>query len=164
MSADWTFFVVLLPFLFTAAYTDLKFMLLKNWMNIALFALFLPLGLMVLPVEDFAYRLCIGLAVFVVLMLLAIFNAFGAGDAKYLAALTPFIAPEDYSAFVFILCYTNLIAIVLHRIARSVAAIRNLAPDWKSWAARKFPMGYAISGAALFFFSYRALSGPFALG
>ncbi len=164
MSADWAFFLVALPFLFIAAYTDLRYMLIKNWMNLAMAVAFLIPALIYLPFSEIGFRIGIAFVVLVVLILLAAFDAFGGGDAKYLAALALYIPPTDYMAFIFILSFTNLLALVIHRVARRQRCVRAIAPRWKSWRVRKFPMGYAISGAALLFLGLRAVNGPVLLG
>ncbi|MEO0914836.1 MAG: prepilin peptidase, partial [Pseudomonadota bacterium] len=96
MLQDWVFLLVLLPFLWIAAYTDLHSMLLKNWMTATVALLFLPLGLALLPLDAYFYRLGITVGVGVVLVAMGLLRAFGMGDAKYVTALTPYVAPEDY--------------------------------------------------------------------
>ncbi len=40
----------------------------------------------------------------------------------------------------------SIVALVAHRIARRIPAIRRAAPDWASWDKRQvFPMGTALS-------------------
>lgn len=164
MSADWAFLVVATPFLFIAAYTDLAFMKIKNWMNAALALAFLVPALIYLPMGEIGFRLIVGAGLCFVLILFAMFDSFGGGDAKYLGALAPYIAPQDYLLATFILSLTAIIALVLHRAVRRVRAVRALAPRWTSWRKKKFPMGYAISGAALFYFVLRVMGMPVALG
>lgn len=159
MLQDWIFLFALLPFIWIAAYTDLHSMLLKNWMTATVALLFLPLGLALLPFDEFIYRLGIMFAVGVVLTFMGLLKAFGMGDAKYIAALTPYIAPEDYFSVLLVLSFTNLFALGLIGAASRIAAVRALTPHWKSWSAKHLPMGLSISATALFYFSFRALGG-----
>lgn len=159
MLQDWVFLLVLLPFLWIAAYTDLHSMLLKNWMTATVALLFLPLGLALLPLDAYFYRLGITVGVGVVLVAMGLLRAFGMGDAKYVTALTPYVAPEDYVSVLLVLSFTNLFALGLLAAASRMASVRALAPHWKSWEARHLPMGLSISATALFYFTARALGG-----
>jgi prepilin peptidase CpaA len=73
---------------------------------------------------------------------------FGAGDAKFAAAAAPFFAraPGDITVIVMLLSAFLLGAFATHRIARTIPALRTMAPDWVSWTRKDFPMGLALVG------------------
>ena len=49
-------------------------------------------------------------------------------------------------------------ALLSHRIASRIPALKNMAPDWASWkAGRNFPMGYAMAGALVWYLATLAL-------
>ncbi len=164
MTADIAFLVVVLPFTIYATWTDLRFMKLKNVMNIALAASFVVVGLIYLPIDQVAFRFGVGIGVFVVLIFLSAAGVFGGGDAKYLAALAPWVWPEDYMAFCFMLSCTLLLALVVQRAIGRIAWVRNATPEWTSWTHTKIPMGYGISGAMALYLAMRALTGGVLIG
>jgi len=142
------FLPVVLPICFYVAFTDLREMRITNQAVIVLAVLFVPLGLIALPGEVVLWRIGQGLGVLAIGFLLNLAGAFGAGDAKFTAAAAPYIAPKDTLLIVMILSACLLAAVATHRLAKH-SALRNLAPDWKSWTRGKdFPMGLAL-GATL---------------
>lgn len=122
-------------------------MRIPNKLNLALFAMFLILGLILLPFGDYATRIGIAAAAFFVGFVLNAVGVIGGGDVKYIAAMLPYIPPGDLGLFCFILAACLLAAVAVHRIARALPPIRRLVPGWKSWTAGKyFPMGFGLSG------------------
>ena len=159
--ADYVLFVVALPFALWAAWGDLKAMRISNQLNILLFCAFLVTGILVLPVHEFGIRVGIAVIALVIGFILNSAGAMGGGDAKYIAAFIPFIAPPDIPYFLFLLALCLLAAVVVHRVAGMVAPIRAVAPDWKSWSVgKKFPMGFALSGALILYLAVRAFNLP----
>lgn len=139
------FFALTLPFCFYTAWSDLSSMRIANKLNIALFAVFLLSGLILLPFGDYASRIGIAAAALVVGFLLNATGQMGGGDAKFIAAAIPFVDPGDLGVAAFILSACLLAAVVTHRVARAIPAVRNLTPGWKSWMAKKFPMGLGLA-------------------
>ena len=164
MSAETVFFFVTLPFAIYAAWGDMKFMKIRNAFNLTLFALFLVLGPLLLPLGEVGARLAVAACAFVLGFALNAAGVMGGGDAKYIAALIPFVAPADIYLFTFILSGCLLGAVVTHRLARSVPAVRRATPDWISWEARKFPMGLGLSGALILYLALRAFDLPLNTG
>jgi prepilin peptidase CpaA len=158
------FLPFVLPICLYVTFTDLRAMRIKNQAVYALFAVFVVFGLFVLPPWSTAWSttnlgpLTISLPPYVwhllhIIPALAfgiLFNLMrqmGAGDAKFLAAASPFIWPGDYVLVILILTTMNVAALVTHRVA-SITGLRNFAPDWKSWSrARRIPMGLSLGGA-----------------
>ena len=59
---------------------------------------------------------------------------------------------DQVSALSKIIFVCMIAALLLHRIAGSIPAIRNLTPDWESWTQRRyFPFGLALSGILVFY-------------
>ena len=153
-----------MPFTLFAAWSDLKYMKIWNGFNISVFCLFLVLGLILLPFGDYLTRIGIALAAFVIGFALNALRVMGGGDAKYIAAFIPFVAPQDLYFFFFVLSVCLLAAVVIHRVARAVPAIRIATPDWVSWSAKKFPMGLGLSGGLSFYLAIRAFNLPVSIG
>ena len=158
------FFLITLPVTIWAAWGDLKYMKITNRLNLTLFALFLVSGVILLPLQEFGIRLAIGFLALVVGFILNARGNLGGGDAKYIAAFIPFVAPGDMGLFFFILSLCLLAAVVVHRTARRIPALRATAADWASWGEnRRFPMGLGLSGAFSFYLAVKAFSLPVAL-
>lgn len=136
------------PFAFMAAWSDLRSMIISNRLVVALALSFLVVGPWVLPWADYGLRVGVGLVALVVGFFANVAGLVGGGDAKYLAALLPFVAPGDLTEFLLILAVMTLAAWAAHRLVQRIPPIRNLEPEWVSWhAGKQFPYGLALSGA-----------------
>ncbi len=128
------------------AWSDMATMRIPNKAVVALATVFLVLGLFLMPLPEYAWRLFH----LVIILLIGIFmNAagmIGAGDAKFAAAAAPFIASGDLRLILPLFAANLLAAYVTHRLARH-SALRRLAPGWESWSRGwDFPMGLALGG------------------
>jgi prepilin peptidase CpaA len=153
LSAMW-FLPFAVPICIYAAYSDLSRMKIPNLSVIALFVVFAVVGLIALPFDEYVWRYA-HLAVILILgFALNMVGALGAGDAKFAAAAAPMVALGDLKLVFMILAACLLAAWVTHRIMRAVPALRNLAPNWKSWHTGKdFPMGLALGAALVMYLS-----------
>tara|TARA_R110002020_G_scaffold271246_1_gene486487 strand:- start:5 stop:499 length:495 start_codon:yes stop_codon:yes gene_type:complete len=144
VAALW-FLPFVLPLCLYVAYTDMAEMRITNPTVIVLALVFVIVGVFVLPIDTYLWRL---LSFFIVLVLGIVLNAagaLGAGDAKFAAAAAPFVALGDLRLLMALFMAVLLAAALTHRAAKHTA-LRRLAPDWKSWeAGRKFPMGLALA-------------------
>jgi len=96
--------------------------------------------------------------VLVVGFLLSTCRLIGAGDAKFAAAMAPYLARGDLIFVMFLFASVLMGAFVTHRLARGIPAARRAAPDWESWTRRKdFPMGLALAGTLVFYLLLAAL-------
>ena len=146
MIGDAVFFAAVLPLSVIAGLSDLRTMKIPNWISIALIAAFLVIGLIFLPFETFLWRIAAGLIALFLGFILNAIGAMGGGDAKYLAAIMPYVAFETISDFFFILAISMLATLLLHRIAMRIGFIRRATEGWASWeAGRYFPMGISIA-------------------
>ena len=151
------FLLLAAPLCLYAAWSDLKFMRIPNWLSIAALVGFIVLGLIFLPISLIGWRLLAGFVVLVIGFLLNMMGILGGGDAKFGAAMIPFIAYGDFGTFALIFAGMLILTLILHRLARATP-IKNLAPDWESWHSGKFfPMGSAISSAVIFYLTAQYL-------
>ena len=143
-SAALWFLPFALPLCAYTIYTDLAFMRITNVTVIALAAVFVLIGPIALPFDSYLWHL---LAMVVALVVGIFMNAgglMGAGDAKFIAAATPFIALGDVRFVMALFMATLVAAYSIHRAAK-YSPLRKLAPQWVSWhEAKKFPMGLAL--------------------
>ncbi|GFE65400.1 A24 family peptidase [Litoreibacter roseus] len=142
--AGW-FLLFALPICLWAAWTDLSSMLIKNEAVLALLAVFVVIGFLTLPLPVFGQQLLHLVIVLIVTFLLTLIGLIGAGDAKFAAAIAPFVAREDIFNMMLIFSVCAIVGFLSHRLARSIGPIRRLAPNWKSWGEKEtFPMGYPL--------------------
>lgn len=146
-AAAW-FLPFVVPICLYVMYTDLSRMKITNNANLALVGVFVIIGLIAVPFEEYLWRLAAIAIVLVVGILLNAAGAMGAGDSKFIAAAAPFIALGDLMVVMWLFLATLLAAVATHRLAK-YSPLRRLAPGWTSWEqGKKFPMGLAL-GATL---------------
>ncbi|SHF01839.1 prepilin peptidase CpaA [Litoreibacter ascidiaceicola] len=127
------------------AWSDLARMKIPNKAVLALLAVFAVVGLLTLPLEAYLWRYAHFAAVLAIGFLMTITGLVGAGDAKFAAAMAPFVAVIDGTFVAAIFAVTTIVAFILHRLAR-VTPLRKLAPNWESWErTRDFPMGLPLA-------------------
>jgi len=150
MQAAW-FLPFVLPICVWVIWTDLSSMRIPNASVIALTCVFLVVGLFVLPLQDYPWRLVNLVIVLLIGILLNAAGIMGAGDSKFLAAAAPFIDPGDVVPL-FVIFSANLLAcFVTHRLVMK-STLRLLAPDWISWSREgKFPMGFALGSSLVIY-------------
>ena len=161
MAIDPVTALIFLPFVLPigiwVAWNDMKFMKIPNKAVVALFGIFVVLGLIALPFEDYLWRWPQALGVLVVTFVLNVVRAMGAGDSKFLAAMSPFVDPADAVPVTQIFAAMLLAAFVTHRAVRALPAVRARFPDWESWTHSKFPMGLALGSTLIFYVGAGAL-------
>ena len=138
------FLPFVLPICLYVAFTDMKQMRITNQAVVLLGVFFLILGLIALPFESYLWRLMNLIIVLAVGIVLNAVGAMGAGDAKFAAAASPYIALGDLRLLMALFLATLLVAAATHRAVK-YTPLRRLAPDWQSWQeSKKFPMGLAL--------------------
>lgn len=158
-SAALWFLPFAVPVCLYVAWSDLATMKIPNKANLALAGIFLVVGLWALPLADYPWRLAQLAGVLVLGILLNAGGLLGAGDAKFLAAAAPFVAPGDALAVATLFAAVLLAAFLVHRLARATP-LRRLAPDWESWQrTRDFPMGFALGPTLIAYLALGALHG-----
>lgn len=138
-----------LPIAIWAAWSDMARMKIPNKAVAALFLVFVIVGALVLPFEDYLWRYLHMVVALVVGFVMNAARMMGAGDAKFIAAMAPFVALPDLGNFAYVFAAVLLIGFALHRIARRIPAIRAATPTWESWERKDFPMGLCLSGTLI---------------
>lgn len=147
-----------LPVCLWVAYTDLSEMKIRNEAVLALFAIFAIAGPFLMPFDAYLMRYLHLAIVLLIGFALSTVGALGAGDAKFAAAMAPFVAGGDAAEFLVLFALLLVVTWLAHRSLRMVAPVRNLAPDWKSWSEPKdFPMGITLASAQLGYLAMAAL-------
>ena len=154
MTIDWVTAAWFLPFVVPitiwASWSDMATMKIPNKAVLSLLVVFLVIGLFALPFWDYLWRWSHFAVILVIGFVMASLGTMGAGDAKYAAAMAPFIDLKDLPTFLFLLAATIMAAIILHRLARA-SFIRKRFDSWESWTHKGFPMGFALAPALMFY-------------
>jgi prepilin peptidase CpaA len=149
-AAAW-FLPFVLPICLYVIYTDVSRMKITNKANVALAAVFVVIGLIVLPFDDYLWRLAGLVIVLIVGIVLNAVGVMGAGDSKFIAAAAPYIAVGDLRVLLVLFTVVLLAAFATHRIAK-YTPLRRMAPDWASWEqGKKFPMGLALGSTLIIY-------------
>jgi prepilin peptidase CpaA len=141
------------------AWNDMAFMKIPNKAVMALFIVFAVVGLVALPFTDYLWRYAQLAAVLVIGFVLNMARAVGAGDAKFAAAMAPFVDPGDLRILLVLFTAALISAFATHRAARAVPAVRGAFPSWESWTRRDFPMGLALGATLIFYLLLGAVLG-----
>jgi len=146
------------------SWSDMARMKIPNLAVVALIAVFAVVGLIVVlvgiwPFETWAWRWSHFALVLFIGFLANMVGAMGAGDAKFAAAMAPFIVRQDALPFIYLLAAVVLAGFTLHRIARRISWVKAKTPDWESWTRKDFPMGLCLAGALVIYLAAGAIWG-----
>lgn len=163
VTALW-FLPFVLPIAVWVAWSDMARMKIPNLAVLALVAVFAAVGLVLVATgtwsfETWAWRWTHLLVVLVIGFLANMAGAMGAGDAKFAAAMAPFVVRSDTLMFIYLLAAVVLVGFVLHRAARASAWVRARTPEWESWTRKDFPMGLCLASALAIYLLAGALWG-----
>jgi len=158
------FLPFVLPIAVWVAWSDMSRMKIPNVAVLALAGVFAAVGLIVVATgiwsfETWAWRWSHLAVVLVIGFLANMAGGFGAGDAKFAAAMAPFITRQDTLAFIYLLAAVVILGFTLHRIARASKWVRARTPDWESWTRKDFPMGLCLASALAIYLAAGALWG-----
>ncbi|WP_424973670.1 A24 family peptidase [Dinoroseobacter sp. S124A] len=146
------FLLFVSPICLFIAWSDMKFMRIPNWTVLTLLAVFACAGPFLMPLAEYGWRWVHGLVILGIGFVVSSLRMVGAGDAKFAAAMAPFVALQDAALVLVLFSAVLLAAFATHRAARRVPALRSLTPDWESWTRdRDFPMGLALSGTLMLY-------------
>ncbi len=147
--------VVLLPFVLPVAiwvaWSDMKFMKIPNAAVVAMALIWLCLGWLAVPLVPWLWGFAIMAIVLVAGFLGNLLGLFGAGDAKFAAAMSGIFTGGDPLLILSLYAACSIGALATHRAMKHVPAMRRATPDWKSWDSRKFPMGLALAAMPVFY-------------
>jgi len=165
--AAWVFLPFVAAISTWISISDMKRMKIPNKAVLALFGVFVVTGALLVLLGAFTWPEYLWRFAHLAVVLLVGFamNAaglLGAGDAKFAAAMAPFIALGDWPLFAYIFAAAILVGFLLHRIAKRIGPIRRATQDWESWVRNDFPMGLCLGLAFTVYMIVVALTGPVA--
>jgi prepilin peptidase CpaA len=155
-AAAFWFLPFALPVAVWVAWSDMKFMRIPNQSVVALTLVYALVGPFALPLETWAWGWLSLVLVLAAGFVLNIAGAVGAGDAKFAAAMAPFVMPADLHLFLPLFAAVLLGAFAAHRGLGRLPAFRTATADWTSWQRRDFPMGLALAGSLVFYLAIAA--------
>ena len=133
------------------SWSDMRYMKIPNYAVLTLLAVWLVVGILVMPLHAWAWGWALAAMVLVVGFIGNAAGLLGAGDAKFAAAMAPFFVLSDVRLDMILLASCLLGAFASHRLMRLVPQFRAASPDWQSWTHKDFPMGLALSGMLIFY-------------
>jgi prepilin peptidase CpaA len=138
--------IPVLPIAIWAAWSDLKRMKIPNTSVLAMAAVWPLLGWFLVPMSAWLWGFALMAIVFVAGFLLYLTGTFGAGDAKFAAAMAGLFVGGNIGEILLIIFLCMIGSLAVHRLLRSLPVVRNATPDWESWTKRRyFPFGLALS-------------------
>ena len=145
--------VPVVPIAIWAAVSDMKRMKIPNKAVLAMAAVWPLLGWLAVPTwTAWLWGFALMAIVFVAGFLLYLTGTFGAGDAKFAAAMAGLFVGGNIGAILLIIFVCMIGSLVVHRFLRSLPVVRNATPDWESWTKRRyFPFGLALSSIVIFY-------------
>ncbi|MEM9061295.1 MAG: prepilin peptidase [Pseudomonadota bacterium] len=160
--ALWVAFAAMVPLMLLAAWSDLKYLQIPNTLVLIVFAVFLVTGFWGLPTETFLWRLLYGVCALAIGFGLFSLGVMGGGDAKMIAAVVPFIVPEEVGA---VLLIYAVCALAFWALLKSVMMIpREHETGWyfvdqqldKSRKRTDFPLGLIIGSTVMIYLGIHA--------
>ncbi|RME14079.1 MAG: hypothetical protein D6801_09890 [Alphaproteobacteria bacterium] len=158
-SAALWFLPFAVPIALWVAWSDMARMKIPNKAVLALVAVFALVGLVALPLDVWAWRWLHLVVVLAIGFVANMLGLVGAGDAKFAAAMAPFIALADALTFVYLFAAALLAGFIIHRIARRIPALRRRTEGWESWERHDFPMGLSLGASLVFYLLIEAFGG-----
>jgi len=140
-------------------WSDLSRMRIPNKAVLALIGIYAIVGVLVLPLSVWGWSWLNFAVVLGVGFVFSLSGGFGAGDAKFAAAMAPFVALGDLRLFLVLLGAVVIASFTAHRLFRLIPAVRSATPEWESWQRREFPMGLALGPSLIFYLGLAAVYG-----
>jgi prepilin peptidase CpaA len=136
------------PVCIWATLTDIREMKIKNVAVLALLAIFVVTGPFLMDLGDYAWRFAHFAVVLAIGFVLSATVGVGAGDAKFAAAMAPFVALADVSLVMTFYVLWSVVLLIGMFSARATPALRTAAPDW-IWFAPEYrryvPFGVGLA-------------------
>lgn len=133
------------------SWSDMKFMKIPNKAVLAMAAVYLVVGVLVMPFKLWLLGWGLGATVLAAGFVSNAAGLVGAGDAKFAAAMAPLFVHANLRFVLGLIAACILGAFAAHRLARLIPPIRRATEDWLSWTHKDFPMGLALSGTLIFY-------------
>lgn len=139
------FLPFVLPICAWVAFSDLKYMKIRNTAVLTLVVIYAVVGIFVLPMDAYLAGWLNGIVVLVIGFIASSLGMVGAGDAKVFSAIVLYVPRADAMRFTILLAACLLGGFIAHRIIRASPIAKKLAPDWESWhRIKEYPAGLSL--------------------
>jgi prepilin peptidase CpaA len=153
------FLPAVIPITFYIAWNDMRAMKIPNNSVLLLVLAYALFGPFAFGLELYLWQWLHLPVVLVVCMAFWALRMMGGGDAKMIAAMAPMFLVQDFLLIAKIFAACLLGALAVHSLFR-FTALKNFAPDWKSWnAGRYFPKGLPLGMTLVFYLLLAVVSG-----
>lgn len=154
------FLIVTFPFCIYATWTDLKFLKIPNIVPVSMLLVFVVVAPFVLPFAEYKQSLLYGLITFAISLVLFAARLVPGGDLKFTIAIIPYVNSGELVSFAMFGALCAIMAVFTHLLFGWIG----LAPkNWASWQKggwkRRFPVGFALSGALITYLSAHIIQG-----
>ncbi|MEO1798017.1 MAG: prepilin peptidase [Pseudomonadota bacterium] len=141
---------------FYMSWYDMSRLKIRNRLVFVVMALFVAVGPFVMPTDLYFEQIIQAAIVLVVVLVLYAAGTMGGGDAKYIAAASPYFLREDAGLILVIFTACVLGAVATHRLMWRIGVADSVA-DWASWSSgKRFPLGFALGGVTTFYLALAA--------
>ncbi len=145
-TAIW-FLPFILPACLFVAFDDLRAMKIRNLTVLYILGVFAVVGLVAFPFQTYLWQwVHVPIALAVGIFLNAA-RVMGAGDAKFIAAASPFFVfdgPIDVWLVMILWIAASFAGVATHRMAKRTP-LRKATPNWESWGqGKRYPMGLTL--------------------
>ena len=147
------------PISLWVAWSDLSRMKIPNKAVMALTVVFAIVGLIAFDLNEYLWRWLHLVVILVSGFVMNMGRMLGAGDAKFAAAMAPFVALSDAYFVLMLFAVMIVVGFVLHRMAKKITPLRNATPNWESWTRRDYPMGLSLGATLIFYLVIAAFAG-----
>jgi prepilin peptidase CpaA len=155
--AAYWFLPAVIPLAIYISWNDMRSMKITNMSLYALVLVFALLGPFAFGFQMYLWQWLHLPVVLVVCMALWALRVMGAGDAKMIAAMSPFFVTADLELILRLFAACLLGALATHLLFR-LTPLKRPVPEWESWdAGRKFPKGFPLSMTLLFYLLWAAV-------
>jgi prepilin peptidase CpaA len=135
------------PILMAMAYCDLRYMQIPKWVSGGLIAIFVVMGLTLVPWAESGARMAVAAGVFATGFAAFAMRLIGGGDVKALSALMLLIPVPALTLFMLAFAACLTIGIMAVLVTRHIYGQADAA--WAFLQSKAFPMGISIAGAGL---------------
>ena len=150
------FLPFVLPVALYISWNDMRAMKITNPSVVALGLPFVILGPFAFGLETYLWQWLHLPVMLAFCMALWAIGAMGGGDAKMIAVMAPYFMIGDLTLAMLIFVIALIAALAVHSLFR-FTALKNFAPEWKSWhAGRYFPKGLPLSMTLVFYLGLAA--------
>lgn len=153
--------LVALPVCLWVVRTDVVSMRIPNVAVLALFGGFVAAAPFTMGWGEYGWRLVHAAVVLAIGFVLSASPVrLGAGDAKFAAAMAPYVATADLGAVIWLYVVATFAGLAVHRAAKLTPPIRRATAGWASWSDSKvFPFGIVLATVLMAYLMLAAAGG-----